>query len=865
MIIKNYNNKFKNFIYSNISVLNKLYLFLVTISLSVFIFENINHLANFQIILSSKKALAIVNVLTIICLFVHLIEDKKKFLLSVVLLTFSYLIYKFSPFQNNYYLNFVKISIAYSLCKPHFILRVALFSLFISVLLVFSLYFSELTDKEIYVLRDGSVRNAFGFGHPNGTGSFILALSLLFWCSFKGRLSNLVSIVIFLLAYLLISSYIDSRTSEILCIASAGFALIYVAVISIPHDNIKRCLLIISKYICISGLSIFSIGYLLFCYFYNPEIDIYRELNDLLSARIQLTHDGLIKFGISLWGSIVQFADINPTGFDSVNAVSYNYLDSLYVYIPVCHGIFALILLNIAYIIVVRKAFKAGYHRIGITLFILSVYSISESYFIQIAANIFICLLLTSFEEEKKKSIEEYFLRLNNNIQALNKKLLVLYSITKKLLIIVTSVLTPAFILCKNYVRSIYSINLINKTEQNELIYTHNFYSNNLNVNCDKELLKIDNKRDITFNSRTQLKEIHEENKSLYLLSGLFFVFLISIVSILFEDIVSLVRTIVNLKEHFSIKPFVISFIIILLFTVLFVKSLYELYLYTLLKVLLKRSYSLKFNIAFNLISYSLFIMTFGFIFNSYINQEIENRQNDFILLKDITNHLDNSNVNYDLYVDKVPYLYKDDFEIKDQLFSFDHLALENRPMILVTCPDDMHYMLTMYGYKFAKLTEKMAIFVKDQNLINNLTNNSIKISDIYYCKKNITLERIAKLNKIRLKNQKSISLKSIDNIILDDIVYMPNGNYNLSFTLKKNDNTEIPEGTLGFIQLTASLGGITLHFKEFSKNDFVNNTYNYNLPLHISNGYHNVELKLYFYRNIDVSLESVIFEKLEQ
>lgn len=856
---------FKNFIYNNISVLNKLYLFLVTISLSIFIFENINHLANFQIVLSSKKAMAVVNVLTIICLFVHLIEDKKKFLLSVVLLTFSYLIYKFSPFQNNYYLNFVKISIAYSLCKPHFILRVALFSLFISVLLVFSLYFSELTDKEIYATRDGSVRNAFGFGHPNGTGLFILALSLLFWCSFKGKLSNLVSIVIFLSAYLLISSYIDSRTSEILCIVSAGFALIYLAAISIPHDKIKSYLLIISKYICISGLSILSIGYLLFCYFYNPEIDIYRQLNDLLSTRIQLTHDGLIKFGISLWGSIVQFADINPTGFESVKTVSYNYLDSLYVYIPVCHGIFALILLNIAYIIVVRKAFKAGYHRIGITLFILSVYSISESYFIQIASNIFIYLLLTSFEEEKKKSIEEYFLRLNNYIQALNKKLLVLYSITKKLLIIVTSVLTPAFILCKNYVRSIYSINLINNTEQNELTYTHNIYSNNLNVNCDKELLKIDNKRDMTFNSRTQLKEIHKGNKSLYLFSGLFFAFLISIVSILFEDIVSLVRTIVNLKEHFSIKPFVISFIIILLFTVLFVKSLYELYLYTLLKVLLKRSYSLKFNVAFNLISYSLFIMTFGFIFNSYINQEIENRQNDFILLKDITNHLDNSNVNYDLYVDKVPYLYKDDFKIKDQLFSFDHLALENRPMILVTCPDDMHYMLTMYGYKFAKLTEKMAIFVKDQNLINNLTNNSIKISDIYHCKKNIALERIAKLNNIRLKNQKSISLKSMDNIILDDIVYMPNGNYNLSFTLMKNDNTDIPEGTLGFIQLTASLGGITLHLKEFSKNDFVNNNYNYNLPLHISNGYHNVELKLYFYRNIDVSLESVIFEKLDQ
>ena len=279
-----------------------------------------------------------------------------------------------------------------------------------------------------------------------------------------------------------------------------------------------------------------------------------------------------------------------------------------------------------------------------------------------------------------------------------------------------------------------------------------------------------------------------------------------------------------------------------------------------------RKCISLKFHPVFTALMYIIFTVSLVSISYTAIISEAEKRKSDIEFLSKISNQLNDRNIDYDLYVDKVPYLFKgQDIKVNNQLLNFDQLSLNDRPQLLITKPDDMHFMLTMYGYKFTKISDSMAIFVKDQNLINNLTNNSIKISDIYYCKKNIALERIAKLNKIRLKNQKSISLKSMDNIILDDIVYMPNGNYNLSFTLKKNDNTDIPEGTLGFIQLTASLGGITLHLKEFSKNDFVNNTYNYNLPLHISNGYHNVELKLYFYRNIDVSLESVIFEKLEQ
>ena len=872
MIIKNYNNKFKNFIYNNISVLNKLYLFLVTISLSIFIFENINHLANFQIVLSSKKAMAVVNILTIICLFVHLIEDKKKFLLSVVLLTFSYLIYKFSPIQNNYYLNFVKISIAYSLCKPHFIIRVALFSLFISVLLVFSLYFSELTDKEIYALRDGFVRNAFGFGHPNGTGSFILALSLLFWCSFKGKFSNLVSIVIFLSAYLLISSYIDSRTNEILCIASAGFALIYVAVISILHDKIKSYLLIISQYICISGLSILSIGYLLFCYFYNPEIDIYRELNDLLSTRIQLTHDGLIRFGISLWGSIVQFADINPTGFESVKTVSYNYLDSLFVYVPICHGIFALILLNIAYIIVVRKAFIAGYHRIGITLFILSIYSISESFFIQIAANIFIYLLLIEFEKNRKISIEEFYERVLLTCKKLKSNFLsadlYINRLYKKIIPFVYGWLSPLYTAIKSYILSIVRFNLVKNDERfgntNKKQQYESFSDNFIEVNSNSIYDKL---KSYTNNNLTlSLKETLNQNKSLYIYSVLFFALIAGMFGIMFSDIVSYSRTVINLKEHYSIKPIVISIVAVLLFTSLFIKSIFEIYLFILCKYLFKRKcISLKFDPVFTALMYIIFTVSLVSISFTAIISEAEKRKSDIVFLSKISNQLNDRNIDYDLYVDKVPYLFKgQDIKVNNQLLNFDQLALNDRPQLLITKPDDMHFMLTMYGYKFTKISDSMAIFVKDQNLINVLTDNSIKLSDRYYFKKNVPTERIAQLNKLRVKNKQSISLKSMECVFLENTVFMPAGNYNLSLTIKQIENEEIQGGNLGIIQLTASNGHLILHSKEFSKEEFVNGTFNYTIPLHVDWGYHNVDFKMYLYRGLNAYIESVVYEKVD-
>ena len=100
--------------------------------------------------------------------------------------------------------------------------------------------------------------------------------------------------------------------------------------------------------------------------------------------------------------------------------------------------------------------------------------------------------------------------------------------------------------------------------------------------------------------------------------------------------------------------------------------------------------------------------------------------------------------------------------------------------------------------------------------------------------------------------------------VFLENSVFMPAGNYNLSLTIKQIENEEIQGGNLGIIQLTASNGYLILHSKEFSKEEFVNGTFNYTIPLHVDLGYHNVDFKMYLYRGLNAYIESVVYEKVD-
>lgn len=376
----------------------KIYLFLVSISLSFLVFNSLNGLTLVQDLVSPKKAYLIIQCLAPACIIVLFKKSRLKFALSLIYLAFTYALYKFSPYSVPLYFGIAVISIAISQCEASFIIKITAFALFIALITYFTLYLLQLIDNEFFALRNGKLRNTLGFAHPNGLGSMLLSFALCFWCCFKNRFSSMFSIVLLSFFAYVLYSFVDSRTSAYVCVLAAVLVTLYFIASCIRNRAAYNLIIKTAFIICICAFTAFAFGFLFLAYKFDPSVEFYRNLDELLSTRLSLTHNGLTNFGISLFGQILQMSDSNPLSFGSVEAVRYQYLDALYIMIPVTQGVLTLVLLDILYITVVYKAFKAGYHRIGITLFLFSVYSLSESFFVIIAFNIYIYLALCRFE-----------------------------------------------------------------------------------------------------------------------------------------------------------------------------------------------------------------------------------------------------------------------------------------------------------------------------------------------------------------------------------------------------------------------------------------------------------------------------------
>ena len=212
--------------------------------------------------------------------------------------------------------------------------------------------------------------------------------------------------------------------------------------------------------------------------------------------------------------------------------------------------------------------------------------------------------------------------------------------------------------------------------------------------------------------------------------------------------------------------------------------------------------------------------------------------------------------------MDKEPVLYsKKGFNIQEKILSFDTIALEKSPLLIITKPNDLHYFVLKHGYKFSKITDSMALYVKDETIIEELNKLNIKLSDNYYFKKEVSLNRVAKLSLLKHKKGKPVTVKPHNNVVLESIPYLPKGKYNLTVTLSSDNNLQ-DNLTVGRIYSEASLGAILLNSKEIKSEDFTDNRLTCTVPISVDIGYSNVNVKLFVYQDIKLNIESVTFEK---
>ena len=86
-----------------------------------------------------------------------------------------------------------------------------------------------------------------------------------------------------------------------------------------------------------------------------------KFLNDVLSQRLRFGQNGLLQWGVSLFGTSVSW---------DIDASSYNYIDSSYVNILVCYGVIVFFIVVIGFTLSHRAVAKKGNEELCVCLMI---------------------------------------------------------------------------------------------------------------------------------------------------------------------------------------------------------------------------------------------------------------------------------------------------------------------------------------------------------------------------------------------------------------------------------------------------------------------------------------------------------------
>lgn len=134
---------------------------------------------------------------------------------------------------------------------------------------------------------------------------------------------------------------------------------------------------------------------------YNPENQVWRNLNDLLSGRLALGKSAILKYGVSLFGQEITWIGFSLKKDNIYNASGYNYVDCSYLQILLQFGILFLIAVVGIYTVAVYRAVKQGDYYLVWILLIVLLFAITEPKLMYFTFNPF--PMMTFFRLSKPK------------------------------------------------------------------------------------------------------------------------------------------------------------------------------------------------------------------------------------------------------------------------------------------------------------------------------------------------------------------------------------------------------------------------------------------------------------------------------
>lgn len=234
-------------------------------------------------------------------------------------------------------------------------------------------------DDFVFVI-DGRIRHYLGFKYSLYPSKYLFEITCLFIYIHRNKI-KLKYIIIFLLVNLGMYCQTMSRLSFGL---STLFLLVVFAIRNIDVRGFAHFKFLVPSFI------MFFIVSMSVAASYDPSNQVLSIMNQFLGGRIELAHSALINYGVSIASQGIDFfgMGLNNSGRFIVADV-YNYVDCLYVLLPVQYGVIFTTLYLVLMTAISFKAWKHSNYVLLIVMFFNALYGLIDDLSINIYFNVF--------------------------------------------------------------------------------------------------------------------------------------------------------------------------------------------------------------------------------------------------------------------------------------------------------------------------------------------------------------------------------------------------------------------------------------------------------------------------------------------
>lgn len=340
----------------------------------------------------------ITGLFAIINLFLFIKQKQYKYVFIIFITLILGILVKLNS-GSSIILFFLSFTVAFARLDYKYSMYVFISSISTFALITFTFSSLEITDDIVYAVRENTLRETFGFGHPNALGGLTFIFCLTFWCINNQHIYNFISLFFSIFFLIFLQIYVDSRTSQQLLYILILITLLYEIALVFDFNEDKFFNNLVIKSLLLYTFAILTIGFILFVYFYNSESVFYCKLDRLFSNRLSLSHNAFNSFNLTLFGQKLNLSDEDPFSLSSVSAVKYMVLDPFCISILFKNGIVSLLFFGLSFTLITYKAIKNKIYKIAIALSLITIYGLMENKIATISFNIFLFMGMMSFKQ----------------------------------------------------------------------------------------------------------------------------------------------------------------------------------------------------------------------------------------------------------------------------------------------------------------------------------------------------------------------------------------------------------------------------------------------------------------------------------